>query len=226
MSTVVAHKPLVAGIEPPTVRTLQDLLNDLGGIDASRIFLSPFPGHATESDVIEMEAKHHRLCELVDGVLVEKGMGYPESMLAGAILTYFRLFVLPRKLGLVTGSDGMCRLFPGLIRIPDVAYASWDRIPGRKAPKVPVPDLIPDLVVEVLSKSNTKREMERKRKEYLASGVRIIWLVDPKRRNVVVIRADGSKTVLDATKTLDGGDVLPGFTLSLRDLFAELDAEG
>jgi len=226
MSTVVDEKSTIDEVAPTVVRNLQQLLDDLGGIPAFRVSLTPPPGLATEADVIAMEANHNRLFELIEGVLVEKGMGYRESMLAVAIAAYLREFVLSHKLGLLTGADGFYRLFPGLIRIPDVAYASWDRIPGRKVPESPIPNLIPDLAVEVLSESNTKKEMERKRKEYLEAGVRLIWLVDPKRRTVTVIQADGSKSVLDATKTLDGGDVLPGFSLKLQELFAELDRQG
>lgn len=226
MSTAVEQDSATAPIAPPVLRNFQELLDDLGGIPPFRVSLSPPPGLATEADVIAMEARFNRLFELVDGVLVEKGMGYRESMLAVAIAAFLREFVLSRKSGLITGADGMYRLFPGLIRIPDVAYASWDRIPGRKVPDKPIPDLIPELAVEVLSESNTPREMERKRTEYLASGVRLIWLVDPKQRTVCVIQADGSLTTLKATETLNGGDILPGFTLKLRELFAELDAEG
>jgi len=226
MSTAIDEESTVETVAPPVPRNFQELLDDLGGVPAFRIALSPPPGLAAEADVIAMEVHHKRLFELVDGTLVEKGMGYRESMLALILGRLLLDFIVPRKLGLMTGADGFYRLFPGLIRIPDLAYASWDRIPGRKVPVEPIPELIPELAVEVLSESNTKKEMERKRKEYLESGVRLIWLVDPKRRVVAVIKSDGSKTVLDSTKTLDGGDVLPGFTLDLRELFAELDAEG
>ena len=61
----------------------------------------------------------------------------------------------------MTGADGAVRLFGGLVRIPDVAFASWARFPGRKRPKVAVPELAPDLVVEVLSKGNTRAEMRQ-----------------------------------------------------------------
>ena len=114
----------------------------------------------------------------------------------------------------------------GLIRIPDVSFASWDRFPNRKFPKTPVPALAPDLVVEVLSESNTQAEMDRKRSEYFDAGVRVIWEVDPARRTVGVYTADGVVTMLDATQTLEGGDLLPGFSLVLAELFAELDEEG
>ena len=135
------------------------------------------------------EQKQNTLCELVDGVLVEKGTGYSESLLAGTLIEILRRFVKPRKLGLVSAPDGMVRLFPGLIRIPDVAFASWDRFPDRKVPNSPVPAIVPDLVIELLSESNTPAEMERKRAEYFAAGVRLIWEVDPPPRIVRVLFA-------------------------------------
>src|SRR5205814_960188 len=71
------------------------------------------------------------LCELVDGVLLEKAVGFPESVLAIYLCTVLNTFVLPRKLGLVAGSDGMMQLFPGRVRIPDVSFIRWDRLPGE-----------------------------------------------------------------------------------------------
>ena len=209
--------------DPPRIDTLADLLRGLGGIPAERVRFRPAPGTATERDVVEVERRENRLCELVDGVLVEKPMVYRESLLAMALGAWLRAFVARGNLGLVSGSDGMTRLFPGLVRIPDVAFASWQRIPGGVVPEDPIPDLTPDLVVEILSRSNPEAEMERKRAEYFAAGVRLLWILDPDRRVVEVSPASGKPTVLGESATLDGGEVLPGFSLQLRELFAELD---
>ena len=86
--------------------------------------------------------------------------------------------------------------------------------------------LAPDLTVEVLSVSNTGAEMKKKREDYFAVGVRLAWEVDPDTRTVNVYTSPDQVTVLHASDTLDGGAVLPGFTLPLRDLFAELDRQG
>jgi Uma2 family endonuclease len=215
----------MATTAPPTP-TLEDLLEQLGGIPPSRVLLRPAPGQATEADVIEIQEREDRLCELVDGVLVEKPTGYRESILAVAIGAILRAYVIPRNLGLVSGTDGMMRLFPGLVRIPDVAFASWDRFPNRRVPTEPIPDLAPDLAIEVLSQSNTAAETARKRREYFAAGVRLVWLVDPATRRAMIYRADGTVETLDESQPLDGGDVLPGFALPLRDLFGELDRQG
>jgi Uma2 family endonuclease len=211
---------------PATMDTLADLVEQLGDIPLARIRVRPPPGTATEQDVLDLYRREKRLCELVDGVLVEKAMGFRESCLAGVLLGCLRLSVVPRNAGLVSGEAGMMRLFPGLVRIPDVAFIAWDRIPGRRMPTEPIPDLVPDLAVEVLSTSNTPREMARKCQEYFDAGVRVVWLVDPEARTVAVYTAPDQYTLYDATQTLDGGDVLPGFALALGDLFAELDRQG
>ena len=212
-----------AVLSPLTPRTVDELLGQLGGIPASRVRITPSPGHATVQDVIDVHARERRLCELIDGTLVEKPMGYRESMIAGALIAILRAFVIPRNLGIVTGESGMLRLFAGLVRIPDVAFASWNRLPNGTVPNEPVPQLAPDLAVEVLSPSNTDQEMSRKRREYFSAGVRLVWIIDIDARTASVYTAPEDPIVLTESQTLDGGEVLPDFTLPLRDLFAELD---
>ena len=207
----------------PPVVTLRDLLERLGGVSPDRVRYEPFPGTATEQDVIRIQQSENRLYELVEGILVEKGIGYRESILAGAILAALRAFVRPRKLGLVSGEAGMMRLFAGLVRIPDVAFVSRERLPGGKVPPEPIPDLSPDLAVEVLSESNTRAEMSRKRGEYFEAGVRLVWIVDPKTETVAVYTGPDQHHVLTRRDQLEGGAVLPGFTLVLDELFAELE---
>jgi Uma2 family endonuclease len=214
------------GTSAATVETVADLLEQLGGIPPRRVRARPFPGAAIEQDVLDVYGHEGRLCELVDGMLVEKGVGFRESFLAIALSAILWGFVRQHNLGLVTGADGMVRLASGLVRIPDVAFVSWDRLPGRRVPVEPIPGLAPDLVVEVLSESNTEGEMARKRREYFTAGVRIVWLIDPEGRTVEVFVSEDQSTVLDEGQTLDGGNVLPGFTLLLGELFAELDRHG
>ena len=153
-------------------------------------------------------------------------MGFRESFLAAALITILGNFVRPRNLGLVTAPDGMVRLAAGLVRIPDVAFISWDRLPNRRVPTAPIPALAPNLAVEVLSAGNTPREMARKCREYFAAGVQLVWLVDPETRTIVVHTAPEDSTLLHTEDTLEGGMVLPGFALSVRAFFAELDRQG
>jgi Uma2 family endonuclease len=211
---------LVAGSD---IDTLADLVERLGGVPLGRIRYRPSPGTATERDVIRMESRENRLCELVEGVLVEKPMGLRESLLAGALVHFLRQFVMPRNLGLVSGEGGMVRLFAGLVRIPDVAFISWARLPGRKVPDEPIPELAPDLAVEVLSRGNTPGEMRRKREEYFQAGVAVVWMIDPEQRSATVFTSPTEFAELCDRDRLDGGSVLPGFSLPLADLFSELD---
>jgi Uma2 family endonuclease len=207
----------IASTENPTVA---DLLAELGDIPPHRILLRPMPGTATEQDVVVIRHRHKRLCELVDGVLVEKATGLKESALAALLIGYLIQFVRPRDLGFITAPDGALRLMPGLVRIPDVSFISWGRLPERRIPEEPIPTLAPDLAVEVLSESNTPKEMARKLREYFSVGVRLVWYVDPESRTVEVFTAVDRSTTLDAGQTLDGGAVLPGFALPLAELFA------
>jgi Uma2 family endonuclease len=206
----------------PTFDTLADLLDHLGDIPASRVRFNPTPGTATEADLIAAANREGRLFELIDGILVEKGISYAAAYLAGSILMLLRAFVIPRQLGLVNGPATL-RLFPGLARIPDASFVSWARVPGGVFPKEPIPSLVPDLAVEVLSPSNTVREMAIKRGHYFEAGVRLVWIVDPETRTVAVYTEQDNPIMLDSSATLDGGEVLSGLAFSLADLFSDLD---
>ena len=203
--------------------TVADLSNMFGPMPDHRIVREPAPGTATERDVLAIHVRDKRLCELVDGILVEKPMGYEESLIAVEIIRFLANFVAEHKLGYVTGEGGMVKLAKGLVRIPDVAFVSINRLPGGKPPRRPIPNLAPNLAVEVLSQSNTAREMKRKLDDYFGAGVELVWLVDPRTRTAEVFTAPRARTRLRVGQTLTGGAVVPGFKLKLRDLFAVLD---
>jgi Uma2 family endonuclease len=201
--------------------TVADLLQHFGPILFTRIRHDPVPGSATERDVIEIERQEGRLYELVNGVLVEKAMGYAESVLAGWLLTSLNVFLGKNNLGIAAGADGMLRLTSGLVRIPDVSFISWERLPGRRIPREPLPALAPDLAVEVLSANNTKEEMERKLREYFAAGVVLVWYIDPRKRTVRVYTSPDHSKLLRGKQILDGAPVLRGFAMPLPELFKE-----
>ena len=149
----------MAHFDESTVWTVVDISDRFGALPVSRICLDPLPGSATEKDVIALEASKNRLFELVDGVLVEKAMGFYEAYIASLLVTYLTNYTRDNDLGIVAGADGMVRLAPGLVRIPDAAFVSWQRLPDRVIPRDPIPNLVPDLAVEIISKSNTAEEM-------------------------------------------------------------------
>jgi Uma2 family endonuclease len=215
--------PRTTGTE--TVESLGDVLEKLGDISPRRIPTEPAPGKATEHDLIRLHRRTGRLYELVDGVLVEKIMGYPESSLACDLIRLLGNFVVQNRLGNVSGPDGTMRLMPGLVRIPDVAFVRREKLPGGRRPSEPIAGLVPDLAVEVLSEGNTRGEMQRKLREYFVAGVTLVWLVDPRQRHVEVYTAPDRKSVLQEDQALDGGDVLPGLFLPVAEVFAEVPRE-
>jgi Uma2 family endonuclease len=206
----------------PATWTIADLLEHLGGISPQRIRLRPAPGTAKERHVIALHDREDRLYELVEGVLVEKIMGYPESYLAIELGRLLGNFIAEHDLGILTGADGALRLMQGLVRIPDLSFVSWEHLPERRIPEDALPDLTPDLAVEILSEGNTPGEMDRKLRDYFFSGTRLVWYIDPQRRTVRVYTSPDQCVELSEQQTLDGGAVLPGFSLPLAQLFARL----
>jgi Uma2 family endonuclease len=191
----------------------------LGDVPAGRILVRPFPCTATERDLVEAVERDGLLCELVDGVLVEKAMGWYESRLAVLLGHYLEDYLEQHDLGLVTGEAGMIRTRPGRVRMPGVAFFSWGQFSDRTLPAGQILGRTPDLAVEVLSPSNTEGEMERKRRECFAGGARLFWQVYPATRRVRVYSAVDRFEEVGEDGTLTGDPVLPGFTLSVRRWF-------
>lgn len=202
--------------------TAADLVERFGPIELRRIRQNPAPGTATEQDVVDIHDHEDRLYELVDGVLVEKTIGVQESFLAVWIARLLGDFVHRHDLGIVLGSDGMARLAPGLVRIPDVSFVAWNRLGGKKVPAIAMLQEGPTLAVEVLSPGNTRREMDRKLIEYIDSGVQLVWYVDPHGRTVKVFTSQTDSVIVDESQTLEGGTVLPGFEVAVQSLFEQL----
>jgi len=200
-------------------KTLAELLHELGDIPAHRVRLYPYPGTATEADATRINETEH-LCELVDGTIVELAVGLPQGYFGSLLAFFLNGFVIPRRLGIVVQPDAMFRMLPGNLREPDVSFTRKTRLPS------PLPQIggwCPDLCVEVLSPDNTHAEMNRKRNGYFRSGCWLVWEVDVGARIVDVYTEPGKFTRLSEADTLDGGSVLPGFTLLLAELFKTFD---
>ncbi len=210
----------------PAIWSLADLQEHLGGIPAERIRMFPPPGYATEEDVIVIEAHENRLFELKQGILVEKPMGWYESMLAVIIIGKLQVFLEANDLGKVLGADGTLKILPDTVKIPDVSFISWDRWPKEKLPRRPIPSIAPDLAVEVLSETNTPAEMDAKLDDYFRAGVRLVWYIDPTSRTARSFTSSTDVVQIDTQGVLDGGNVLPGFVLSLQQLFEHADRQG
>jgi Uma2 family endonuclease len=208
-----------AGADAP--ETFADVARRLGDIPVQRIIWLPRP--ATEADQIRMvDGEPKRLVELIDGFLVEKAMGNRESLFAISLGAILYGFVRPRNLGVVGAPDAIMRMASGRNRLPGLYFTPWDRLPSHTAHLQPVAHYPADLAVEILSEGNTPREIDQKRREFFASGTRLVWIIDPDARTVQVY-ADPQRpdlmTLLRETDTLIGDPVLPGFALPLADLF-------
>lgn len=126
-------------------------------------------------------------------------------------------FVEDHNLGHVTSNDTgfITERGPDSVRGPDVAYWSKDRLPS-----VPVGyiEIAPDLLVEVLSPSNTSAQIRAKLKEYFAKGVRLVWVIAPEDRTLTIYRTPDEGRLLHETATVMGEEVLPGFTCRVSDV--------
>ncbi|MFM7519143.1 MAG: Uma2 family endonuclease [Planctomycetota bacterium] len=200
----------------PQSWTLGDLQRHLGGIPIDRVRLFPLPGTGTADDTETVQRDGERLCELVDGVLVEKPMGTLESLVAMEVAFALRRYLEDHPLGVVLGADGLLQIGPKLVRGPDVSFISWEKFPGRTLPTDRVWAVVPDLVVEVLSPGNTQAEMEREVTDYLSAGTHVVWIIDPATRTALVhtVSAAGvGKALLTADDRLTATALLPGLSI-------------
>lgn len=194
--------------------------------------LVPDVGPMTVDDLLARPDDGQWQYELVDGRLVRMpASGFEASNIALDLAGELRAFVKPRGLGRVTGSDGTYNLTqPGdsgeTGLVPDVAFVAADRLPPRGSPAyTKALPLAPDLVAEVVSPSQFRPEMKEKAERYVKAGVRLVWIVWPKRQEIDVWRPDDAGVAqlvatLKRGDALDGLDVLPGFVYPLAELFA------
>ena len=206
-----------------TPQNVAELIAHVGDVPGNRIRLSPVPGSATEADLIHACDVENQLCELIDGTLVEKSMGAIESYLALELAYYLGIFAKQHDLGILLGEAGMLRYSPKRIYLPDISFIAWAQNPMRELQKQQVADLHPDLAIEVLSPGNTRQEMKKKRVDYFDWGTQLVWQLDPPSRTMEVFTAPETSTTVGSTGTLDGGQVLPGFSLPLAKLFENTD---
>ncbi|MDB5308794.1 MAG: hypothetical protein JWO38_2996 [Gemmataceae bacterium] len=206
----------------PTVPdTAAEFVRQLGDIPLDRIRIKPPMGEATEGDLVKALNGHPKLlCELVDGVLVEKALGALQALLAAYLIRKIGDYADDNDLGLVLGADGPFQLKLGLVRLPDVSFIPWDRLPDGELPADPICPVIPTLAVEVLSPKNSASEIRRKLAEYFEAGVKLTWIIDPKTMTAKSHTSANRVKEIDSGGVLDGGKVFPGFKLPLADLFA------
>jgi Uma2 family endonuclease len=171
--------------------------------------------------IAEAPENADRLLELINGEIVEKVPTEKHGMIAGNMFGPLWNFVQQHKSGRIVmevryrSPDDQRNA-----RIPDIAFSSARR-PVVERGSVPE---MPDLAVEVKSPDDTVKELREKARYFLMNGTRMVWLVYPGKRIIEVYTPD-NEYILDETDTLSGGDVLPGFTLPVRDVFIDPIAE-
>lgn len=171
----------------------------------------------TADDLLAMEGETGY--ELVDGKLVELDLGYESQIVIIRLGRYIQAYLDTNPIGDAGAEVGLA-IFgsPRRLRRPDLAFTRRDRLPDGKIPTGHL-TVAPDLVVEVVSTHDVAQELEIKVNEYLAAGVRLVWIVYPSSRTVIVRRPDSSALALTPNAELTGEDVLPGFAVTVGDLF-------
>ena len=159
--------------------------------------------------------------ELVDGNLVERHMGFASGRIGGTVYYLLRTFSEANRRGWVLPADVGYQCFPDApdkVRKPDVSFIRLERLAPDREPKghSPIP---PDLAVEVVSPNDLVYEVDAKVAEYLAAGVRLVWVIHPQSRTMEVHRLNGPSTILQACDELSGEDVVPGFRCRVEEIF-------
>ncbi len=159
--------------------------------------------------------------ELIRGVLCEPmAAGVDHGKYVMNLALAIGGFIKSRRLGSLIGSDSGIRIDrdPDTVREPDVAFISSEKmsldvsVPGYS-------EVIPDLVVEIASPSDSRTEVHDKARMWHSHGVRLVWVAYPDTRSVDVHSEDGSIATLSESDAIDGGNVLPGFACPVNDIF-------
>lgn len=166
----------------------------------------------------------HENFELVDGELVASNVSNLSSLVASNLIIQLGGFCSSKKRGPVFPSDAYYNCFPNRperARKPDVSFIRLERLPEHWLADGYF-SIAPDLAVEVLSPNDLVYKVQRKIGEYLDTGVKLVWEINPEQRIIYVHRADGTMSKLNESDTLSGEDVVSGFTCRVADLFPPL----
>lgn len=129
-----------------------------------------------------------------------------------------------KKPGIVLDSNGGITLPNNAIRSPDASYISpeqWNKLSA--ADRKRFAHVCPDFIIELLSESDHLKALQTKMEEYMQNGCRLAWLINPKNRETVIYRQDGTKATISFDSPLSGEGVLPGFTILFSEIFTEVD---
>jgi Uma2 family endonuclease len=176
-------------------------------LTAEEFFLLPDPQDGSKQELVRGE------------VVTMPSPGFEHGEIQINIGSLIKEFLRKNRLGRVVSESGMITEHnPDTVRGPDISYYSNERLPLNMR-VVGYHDQSPDLCVEVISPSNKKKELREKIKEYFFANVKMVWVIDPEDRSITILRApDEGRTLFDDA-IVDGGDVLPGFSCKVSDMF-------
>jgi Uma2 family endonuclease len=166
--------------------------------------------------------------ELVRGELrVTPPPGSPHGVAAFNLALLLANYVKQVALGRVFGDGFGYELLqlPRTVRVPDSSFVRAERLPPEGL-RPGLLELAPDLAIEVLSPSETASDLQEKLDDYRVAGTPLVWVVDPARRTVMVIPCDAPVRWLHEGETLEGGEVIPGFTCPVSEIFEGIAREG
>jgi Uma2 family endonuclease len=202
---------------PPV--TLVQLAERFGDIPATRICMAPPPGQATEADLVYFQEHEDRLFELVDGTLIEKTMGNFESHIATMIHGLLFIYLRANPIGVTLIADTQLKLRRGIIRLPDVGFLSNERIRQSGYARLQkIAAVAPNLAVEVISESNSKKEMDDKLQDYFRAGTEEVWYVYPETRELHQFSSPAEPRISQGTELITT-QLLPGFEMKLAEIF-------
>lgn len=168
-------------------------------------------------EFIAQSENRARLLELVNGEIVEKVPTEEHGEVALTMGAALREFVVKNKLGRV-GVEIRHQLPHDKVnsRLPDISFIAGQRarVTDGSVPRMP------DLAVEIKSRDDSLKELREKANYYLLNGTRLVWIVDLAKRLVIVLTPDEEQILLE-NEILSGGDVLPGFSMPVHDIFAD-----
>ncbi len=166
--------------------------------------------------------------ELVDGRIVEVPMGSMSSWIGGELLFLIRTFIAGQNLGWVFPQETGLAIWPAhrnRVRKPDLTFVRAGRLPGGRLPQGWL-TVLPDLVVEIVSPKDRVEDLDVKLAEYREAGIPLIWVIHPATQSAHVLGAHQPLVEIGSGGVLDGGEVLPGFTCNLAELFAAAENAG
>jgi Uma2 family endonuclease len=167
----------------------------------------------TDEELLQLPKDGNKY-EVVDGELQMSPAGLLHERIVARLIGLLAPFVKEGNLGDVLGSNVLYVLSTGNKRAPDISFVAAGRLPEDAV----FPQLAPDLAIEVLSPSDTPRQVLDKVGEHLEAGVHLVWVIDPEKREAAVYRGPTAVRVIDQGGTLTGDDVLPGFSCPLSEI--------